>query len=237
LKRSSLYSLAAVAFLAVFREGAETILLFQALRTQAGEHARQLGYGLAIGGVVLVGVYLAIRYLSVRLPIRPFFLGTSVLLAILAVSFAGSGVGELQEAGVVPLTQTPWPPAVDLLGIKPTFETLAAQVAILAVIVGLAIWSVSRTRRRAAQARAADAAPPSPEEGNATSPAPEDELNNPPSGSPGESGDQPVDQPVLDQGAGRDAAEAAPTPALIGADQVTKAREGAHQIEGVENPS
>ncbi|MDR2381585.1 MAG: FTR1 family iron permease [Bifidobacteriaceae bacterium] len=147
LSRGSVYSLAAVAFLAVFREGAETILLYQALASRAESTQNMLWVGLGVGAVALVAVYLAIRYLSIRIPIRPFFLGTSVILAVLAFSFAGSGIKELQEGGVVPITQVTWAPTIDLLGIYPAAQTLGAQALVLVIMVGLSVWALRRARR------------------------------------------------------------------------------------------
>jgi high-affinity iron transporter len=158
LGRGSVFSLAFVAFLAVFREGAEIILMFQPLANQAGDQASMIWYGLAIGLVVLVGVYLAIRYLSIKLPLRPFFLATSGLLALLALSFAGAGVKELQEAGAANITPLSSVPTVDILGVYPSVEPLAAQAFVLVVMVALGVFAVRRARRAAA--RAGEAAAP-----------------------------------------------------------------------------
>jgi high-affinity iron transporter len=150
LGRGSVFSLAFVAFLAVFREGAEIILMFQPLANQAGDNAAMIWYGLGIGLVLLVGVYLAIRYLSIRLPLRPFFLATSGLLALLALSFAGAGVKELQEAGVVGITPLNGVPTIDLLGVYPSAEPLVAQAFVLVVMIVLGLWAVRKGRRAAA---------------------------------------------------------------------------------------
>ncbi|MDR1214419.1 MAG: FTR1 family iron permease [Propionibacteriaceae bacterium] len=148
LSRRSVWSLAFVAFLAVFREGAEVILLYQALRAGADGATGGIWLGLGVGLVGLVGVYLAMRYLSVRLPLRPFFLATSLLLALLALSFAGSGVKELQEGDVIPMTPLPGFPSIDLLGLYPTVQTLSAQGLVLAVMTVGLIRSFRRSQPR-----------------------------------------------------------------------------------------
>jgi high-affinity iron transporter len=155
LGRGSVFSLAFVAFLAVFREGAEVILMFQPLANQAGDNAHMIWVGLGIGLVLLVGVYLAIRYLSIRLPLRPFFLATSGLLALLALSFAGAGVKELQEAGAVGITPLSGVPTIDLLGVYPSVETLAAQALVLVVMAVLGVSAMASARKAAAGAGAA----------------------------------------------------------------------------------
>jgi len=143
-------TLAFVAFLAVFREGAEVILLYQALQAGADGQTAPLWAGLGVGLVALLGVYLAVRFLSIRLPLKPFFLATSALLALLALSFAGSGIKELQEGDVVPMTPVAGVPSIDLIGLYPTVQTLLAQGAVLVLMA--ALLAVSYRKARAARA-------------------------------------------------------------------------------------
>ena len=131
----STFALGAAAFLAVFREGAETILFYQALLADAKDHVDMVWYGFAVGCVCLVGVFIIIRYGSLRIPLRPFFIGTSILMYIMAIAFAGGGVKELQEADVVSVTPVSFIGSFDLLGIYPTVETLVPQVALIVLAV------------------------------------------------------------------------------------------------------
>ena len=133
----SSFALGAAAFLAVFREGAETILFYQALLADAENYMHMVWYGFAAGTICLVGLFILIRYGSMRIPLRPFFIGTSILMYIMAIAFAGGGIKELQEADVVPVTPVSFVSSIDLLGIYPTVETLLPQ----AVLVVLAIAS------------------------------------------------------------------------------------------------
>ncbi|WP_210424417.1 FTR1 family iron permease [Gephyromycinifex aptenodytis] len=147
LGRGSLLSLAFVAFLAVVREGAETILFYQPILSMAQGDTRPVWFGLGVGILVLLVVYALIRALSIRIPLRPFFLATSLLLAILALTFTGSGIGELQEADVVSVTPIAGIPTIDLLGIYPRVENLAAQALVLALMIGLFIYGSRRNNR------------------------------------------------------------------------------------------
>ena len=70
-------------------------------------------------------VYIAISRFGVRLPLKPFFGVTSAFLYYMAFVFAGKGVAELQEGGVLPTTIVSWAPRVPALGIYPTVESLA----------------------------------------------------------------------------------------------------------------
>jgi high-affinity iron transporter len=129
----SLFSLAFAAFLAVFREGAETILFYQALMGTTKTYTNMIWAGLGVGCVLLVVIYAAIRFLSIKIPLKPFFIGTSALLAVMSLSFLGSGIKELQEGNVISVTPVGGFDSIDLLGIYPTMETLLPQAVLLAV--------------------------------------------------------------------------------------------------------
>ncbi len=147
LTKGSLFSLAFAAFLAVFREGAETILFYQALLANTKTYVNMVWTGLGIGCVGLVVIYVLIRVLSLRLPLKPFFLGTSILLFVMSISFVGSGIKELQEGNVVGVTSVPGISSVDLLGIYPTVETLIPQILLLALTVATFIVQIRKWRK------------------------------------------------------------------------------------------
>lgn len=148
LSRGSVFSLAFSAFLAVFREGAETILFYQALLAGTDGYVNMIWLGLGTGAAALVVVYILIRVLSIRLPLKPFFVGTSVLLFVMCVAFTGSGLKELQEGNVIPVTLLPFDfITVDLLGIYPTYQTLLPQLALLAVTAATFVLQVKRWKK------------------------------------------------------------------------------------------
>ena len=143
-------ALAAAAFLAVYREGFETVLFYQALIGSAPAGDAAIGFGFLTGCVLLAIVYGLFMRFGFRIPIRPFFLATGALLYLMAVVFAGRGVHELQEAGVIGLTLVRWAPTVDALGLFPSIETLLAQaVLVVPVVIGLALTPGRRRRVQA----------------------------------------------------------------------------------------
>lgn len=141
LSSKSLKALWFAAFLAVYREGAETVLFYQALAsgaTAAGITA--VAGGFVTGSVLLVGVYLGMRYGAVRLPIRPFFLCTGALLYYMAFVFAGSGMMELIEAKLLEPTLISWIPSFPPAGVFPYVQTLLPQLLlVVAAVVGLVV--------------------------------------------------------------------------------------------------
>ena len=141
LSSGSALALASVAFLAVYREGVETILFYKALLASGGSGgAGAVAAGAALGAVALVLLYVAIMRLGLRIPMKAFFAVTGALLYYMAFVFAGKGIAELQEGRIVGTTVIPalqWL-RVPFLGIYPTLQSLALQgVLVLLLLVAL----------------------------------------------------------------------------------------------------
>lgn len=145
LSSGNALSLGAAAFLAVYREGAETVLFYQALFSEAGDQGGMIWSGFGAGCLALVGIFLLVRYGSMKMPLKPFFVGTSGLMYLMAISFAGGGVKELQEGGFVGVTSAPAIPTLDILGIYPTWETVLPQIALILLAVGGVIYQRRKT--------------------------------------------------------------------------------------------
>ena len=156
-----------VGFTAVYREGFETALFYQAL----------LSFGSGLGLWVLLGFVLGVLALGVvawvifklgkRVPLKAF-LGTAVvLLMVTSVALLGNAVRSLQEADVIGLHRWPgWPKAhiflAQTLGYWPSRETILAQAALTLVYIAGAVymflWRPRAQRRIEANAAAAKAA-------------------------------------------------------------------------------
>ena len=143
LSAGSGLALASVAFLAVYREGFETILFFKALLSSGGstDSGAVLG-GIALGAAALVVLYLAINRWGMRIPMKPFFAVTGTLLYYMAFVFTGKGIAELQEGGYIGTTVMEGAPRVPFLGIYPTVQSLAFQGILLALAIFALLWIV-----------------------------------------------------------------------------------------------
>src|SRR5688572_15653349 len=142
LTSGSSLALASAAFLAVYREGFETVLFYKALFLTGGDHSGMpITAGILAGAAVLVAVYVAISRFGVRLPLKPFFAVTSAFLYYMAFVFAGKGVAELQAGGLLSTTVVSWVPRLPALGIYPTLESSLAQAVLLALLVLALIWT------------------------------------------------------------------------------------------------
>lgn len=147
LSAGTLWGLAGLSFIAVYREAFETILFYQALWAQADHAGRSIAFtGFATGVVILAMLaWVVLRY-SARLPLRQFFNITGLLMFALALIFAGKGVSALQEAGYVPLIPIGIP-RIELLGIYPNLPGLLLQFGLL--LLALYLW-FGRPGKRAA---------------------------------------------------------------------------------------
>ena len=142
-------ALGMAAFLAVYREGAEVILFYQALFNNAAADVTMIWAGFGAGCVTLAVIFYGMQQGILKIPLRPFFLFTSILMFLLAVTFVGGGIEELQEGGVIGITRFEGWPTFDVLGIFPTAETLGAQLLVLLFGVGMVVYSKRRKPKAA----------------------------------------------------------------------------------------
>jgi high-affinity iron transporter len=144
----SALALASVAFLAVYREGFETVLFYKALFLAGAGSVLPVVTGMVLGGACLGIVYFAINQWGMRIPLKPFFAITSAFLYYMAFVFAGKGIAELQEGGLIRTTVVDWGPRLPALGIYPTVESLALQGLLLALLAGGLVWTFVVEPRR-----------------------------------------------------------------------------------------
>jgi high-affinity iron transporter len=155
------FALGLTAFLAVMREGAETIVFFQALSAGAtvpSEH-RAVMAGIAAGAVALAAIFVVFTRAAHRLPVGRFFAATSILLYGLAVVFVGQGVASWQEAGVIGATFVEHVPTVAVLGLYPTLQSIGAQLVLMVVAAAALVVPRGQTGRVKVSEPAAPAAP------------------------------------------------------------------------------
>ncbi|MEP6989815.1 MAG: FTR1 family protein, partial [bacterium] len=155
-----------VAFLAVYREGAETALFYQALFNEGPRVALPLSLGIVAGFVALAVIFTLFYRFGVRIPLRPFFSVTSALLYYMAFVFMGKGVRELQEGNAIPISAITGFPHVEWLGLYPSWQGVLAQLALL-VLLAFAVLKTFWPKRSVALPTvmpiAVAPAPPSPD--------------------------------------------------------------------------
>lgn len=148
-------ALALVAFLAVYREGAETALFYQALFNEGPNVGIPLALGIIIGLAILAIIFTLFYRYGVKIPMRPFFTVTSLLLYYMAFVFMGKGLRELQEGNIMPITVIPHGPHVEAMGIYPSVQTLTGQAILVILLVFATVktfWPGHKTEGDAAEA-------------------------------------------------------------------------------------
>ena len=146
LAQDTAWAVSALAFFAVFREGAETVLFINALAVTEGGWSLGLFGGLAAGAVGLVVLFYFINLIVRKIPLRPLFIVTSAFLFAMGVKFIGDAVKEFQEQTIIPFTQLKGTAWLDALGLNPTLEALSVQA--LVILAALATYSVVQRNAR-----------------------------------------------------------------------------------------
>jgi high-affinity iron transporter len=135
-------------FLAVFREGAEVVLFYQALWLGSGaRESTQLIGGFLLGCLALGAIFVTFKFGVLRIPIRPFFRVTGALLFYLAFAFAGKSIVELQAGGYLLVNEMHGWPTINALGIYPTVQSLGLQAFMLMLLAASLIWTFAIRNR------------------------------------------------------------------------------------------
>jgi high-affinity iron transporter len=137
LSRKSAWGLFGLAFVVVYREAFETILFYVAIWNEENAGAVLAGAGAAVA-VLAVIAWALMRY-GRALPIGKFLAYSSILIAVLCVVLMGKGVSALQEAGWLPVNPLAGFLRVEVLGLYPTVQGIAAQAAMAALLV-IGFW-------------------------------------------------------------------------------------------------
>jgi len=145
LSARTMWALALVSFLAVYREAFETVLFYQALWTQAAPAYVPVLGGLLTATVTLVGLGWLLLRGSIHLPLGLFFGVTSALLVLLAVIFVGKGIAALQEAGTLPVEPVNFP-GIPALGVYPDLLGLLLQAVLMLIIAGVFVYTYSSVK-------------------------------------------------------------------------------------------
>ncbi|WMS93163.1 cytochrome c/FTR1 family iron permease [Pseudoalteromonas sp. HL-AS1] len=134
LESGTLWGLAGLSFIAVYREVFETVLFYQSLLTQSSPaQYSSIASGFAIAIAILAIItWVLIKY-SIKLPVAKFFAITTYLLFVLSFVLMGKAVIALQEADIIGIAPLPMSLEIAWLGIKSTWQGIVAQVCVFAI--------------------------------------------------------------------------------------------------------
>jgi high-affinity iron transporter len=151
LASGSLWSLAVLSFLAVFREGTEMVLFFIGMASSIS--LSSLLGGVAIGiGILAIVSYLILK-IGVKIPMRPFFLVSSIFVFYLCFKFLGMGIHGLQLAGAFQATPINAMPTIPFFALYATWENIIPQAILLLFAIVVVIWSKRRDFKLSKQLR------------------------------------------------------------------------------------
>lgn len=128
----SFISMFALSFLAVFREGAETILFYVGIIPLISMKNLILGIVLAI--IVLIIIAIIILYTSSKIKVYKMFFLLTWMIYLLAFKMLGTSVHMLQVVGIIPLRVIPFVPTVESVGLYANWEVFTAQLIFVLVV-------------------------------------------------------------------------------------------------------
>lgn len=130
------YTFFGLSFLAVYREAFETVLFYRALALDTTPDTESaLLVGLLIGIAAIAALAYAMLKIGARIPLQRFFQISAGLIFALTVVLLGKGLHAFQEAGWVSINPFPVNLRIDLLGVYPTWETMASQIALIVFLL------------------------------------------------------------------------------------------------------
>lgn len=133
LANGSLFSLGFLAFLAVFREGTEVVLFYIGMASSI--KLTDLFLGIALGFAILIIIAVLMLKIGLRIPMKPFFLVSSLLVFYLGLKFTGMGINGLQLAGVLPATSSDSLPTISELAVYPTWQGVIPQAVLIVTAI------------------------------------------------------------------------------------------------------
>ena len=128
-----------LSFFTVFREGFETVLFYQAMSGFAKYMEVFVGLGFIVGILSLLLLYILMKKLGKKLPLRVLFGLTMGVGAYLSIAFLGNAIRELQILDILPYTGLIGIiPRLDInlatmTGIYPTLESIIGQLILLGI--------------------------------------------------------------------------------------------------------
>ena len=132
LATGSLASMMFLSFLAVFREGAETILFYVGMLPQITTADLLAGIGLAVALLAVIAVLM--NQGSLRLPMHLMFKVMTWLIYALGFKILGVSIHALQLTQILPTHSVDFLPSLPNIGFYPNWESIAAQALYLALI-------------------------------------------------------------------------------------------------------
>ena len=133
LSTGSFISMFVLSFLAVFREGAETILFYVGILPLIS--LQNLITGVVSAILILIVIALVLIYASSKIKIHQVFFILTWTIYFLAFKMLGTSIHMLQVVGILPLHVIHFIPTVEVLGIYANIEVFISQLILIIIIM------------------------------------------------------------------------------------------------------
>lgn len=133
MSTGSLLTFGLVAFLSVFREGAETIIFYLGIVGKISTWYLILGILVAVFILILIAVFF--NQITKWIPIHRLFFIMSLFIFLLAFKILGVSVHTLQILNILPQHTINHLPFIDLIGLYPTYETVIPQLILIVIVM------------------------------------------------------------------------------------------------------
>lgn len=138
ISSGSVFAMAAISFLSVFREGAETLVFYAGIAPKM--ETSQFVLGIVVAILILAIFAFVLFKASGKIPIHKFFAVATVLIYLLAFKIIGVSLHTLQLRDSVSTTIVDGLPVVSIIGFYPTVETMIGQAILLLLVVATIIY-------------------------------------------------------------------------------------------------
>jgi high-affinity iron transporter len=139
ISKQSIFAMAAISFLSVFREGAETIIFYVGVAPNMPTFDFILGIIVAL--VILVAVAIVLFKMSVRIPVHKFFFVATIFIYVLAFKIIGTSIHTLQLSNVLSTNIIHELPVISQIGFYPTVETILGQLILIVICLAVVGWN------------------------------------------------------------------------------------------------
>lgn len=132
ISSGSIFAMAMISFLSVFREGAETLVFYAGIAPKM--ETSQFILGIVVALLILAVLAVVLFKASGKIPIHKFFAVATILIYVLAFKIIGVSLHTLQLTDNLSTTIVDGLPVISLMGFYPTMETIIGQSILLVLV-------------------------------------------------------------------------------------------------------
>lgn len=138
ISSGSIFAMAMISFLSVFREGAETLVFYAGIAPKM--ETSQFILGIVVALLILAVLAVVLFKASGKIPIHKFFAVATILIYVLAFKIIGVSLHTLQLTDNLSTTIVDGLPVISLIGFYPTVETIIGQSILLVLVAATMLY-------------------------------------------------------------------------------------------------